>query len=187
MDDFFAIIAENRIREAIERGVLSNLPGEGKPLELEDFTGDPARRIAVHILKSAGMLPPWVEEAKAIDELDAKTGQMDTEFAAWLRREAGVLRAALPAQRPALGARFRTGYRVRLNEYRRHLAGAQARKQAFNYSVPALSLEKSWPSIPLALRSREAYTRHVLAEALNLPADAPDIIALIAPPDNARD
>lgn len=34
-DKIFEHLAETKIREAIERGQLENLPGEGKPLVLE--------------------------------------------------------------------------------------------------------------------------------------------------------
>ena len=34
--DAISIIAEQRIREACERGDFDSLPGAGKPLELED-------------------------------------------------------------------------------------------------------------------------------------------------------
>lgn len=34
--DAISIIAEQRIREACERGAFDSLPGAGKPLELED-------------------------------------------------------------------------------------------------------------------------------------------------------
>ena len=52
------IIAENRIREAFERGEFDDLPGAGKPLDLSDYFNTPAAdRMAFSILKSAGALP----------------------------------------------------------------------------------------------------------------------------------
>ena len=38
--DAISIIAEQRIREACERGAFDSLPGAGKPLELEDNSLD---------------------------------------------------------------------------------------------------------------------------------------------------
>jgi DnaJ homologue, subfamily C, member 28, conserved domain len=37
----FNRIAEARIREAIEQGVFENLPGAGKPLNLEEYFNAP--------------------------------------------------------------------------------------------------------------------------------------------------
>ena len=50
------IVAERRIEEAIARGELDNLPGQGRPLDLEDE--DPLlpaeMRVARRILKNSG-------------------------------------------------------------------------------------------------------------------------------------
>ncbi len=54
----FTWIAEQRIKEAIESGELDNLPGMGKPLQLDDdFAIHSENRLAYTILKNAGFLP----------------------------------------------------------------------------------------------------------------------------------
>jgi hypothetical protein len=75
--DPITLMAERRILEAMERGEFDDLPGKGKPLELED--DDPMvpeeLRMAYRIMKNAGMLPPELELRKEIlrlsDLLDA--------------------------------------------------------------------------------------------------------------------
>ena len=63
----FEIIAEQRIREAIERGEFDRLPGAGQPLKLEDDAMIPPElRVAYKILKNAGCLPPELELRKEI-------------------------------------------------------------------------------------------------------------------------
>lgn len=58
-------IAEKRIEEALEKGELDNLPGMGKPLELEDLSQIPKEmRMAYKVLKNSGHLPPEVEDRK---------------------------------------------------------------------------------------------------------------------------
>ena len=54
---------EELIQEAQERGEFANLPGAGKPLELDDnpYAGD--KTMAYHILKSNGYAPPEIELA----------------------------------------------------------------------------------------------------------------------------
>ncbi|AEG13672.1 DnaJ-like, subfamily C, domain-containing protein [Desulfofundulus kuznetsovii DSM 6115] len=60
--DIVAVIAENKIREAMEKGEFDNLPGKGKPLQLEDLSGVPEElRASYLILKNAGVLPPELE------------------------------------------------------------------------------------------------------------------------------
>ena len=63
----FEIIAEQRIREAIERGEFDRLPGAGRPLRLEDDSMVPPElRAGYRILKNAGCLPPELELRKEI-------------------------------------------------------------------------------------------------------------------------
>ena len=53
--DFMKRIAEDRIRAAQDEGVFDNLPGKGKPLQLDDDSGIPEdMRLAFKILKNAG-------------------------------------------------------------------------------------------------------------------------------------
>ena len=63
-------IAEKRIEEAQARGAFNNLPGAGKPLELEDLSHVPEElRMAYKILRNAGCLPPELEERKELNRL----------------------------------------------------------------------------------------------------------------------
>ena len=68
--DVFAALgrlAEERIRDAIQRGEFDNLPGSGKPLNLEDDRHIPDDlRLAYKILKNADCLPPELELKKEI-------------------------------------------------------------------------------------------------------------------------
>ena len=74
--DFLAKIAEQKIREAMERGEFDHLGYDGKPLKLDDLTGVPAHlRMGYKILKNAGILPEEMQLKKDIvslqDLLDA--------------------------------------------------------------------------------------------------------------------
>ena len=67
----FQRIAEQRILEAQRNGEFDNLPGKGKPLELEDLSGVPEDlRIGYHVLKNAHVLPPEAELIKDIHTLE---------------------------------------------------------------------------------------------------------------------
>ena len=67
----FQRIAEQRILEAQRNGEFDNLPGKGKPLELEDLSGVPEDlRIGYHVLKNANVLPPEAELLKDVHTLE---------------------------------------------------------------------------------------------------------------------
>ncbi|HBX43521.1 MAG: DUF1992 domain-containing protein [Deltaproteobacteria bacterium] len=64
---FLEVLAERKIREAMERGEFANLPGAGKPLRLEDDSMIPEDlRVAYKILRNAGCIPPELEVRKEI-------------------------------------------------------------------------------------------------------------------------
>ena len=66
-------LAEQHILSALENGELSDLPGKGKPLVLDDDSQVPAElRTAYRLLKNSGFLPPELEsrrEALALVDL----------------------------------------------------------------------------------------------------------------------
>ena len=75
---FIYRIVEDRIREAQKAGAFDNLAGKGKPLELEDLSWVPEDlRMAYHVLKNAGVLPPEVELRKEIRSLQDLLGYID--------------------------------------------------------------------------------------------------------------
>ncbi|MDP4085557.1 MAG: DUF1992 domain-containing protein [Bacillota bacterium] len=53
--DMFQIISEDKIKKAYQDGEFDNLPGIGKPLQLEDMSGIPEElRMAYKLLKNGG-------------------------------------------------------------------------------------------------------------------------------------
>ena len=64
-------IAEKRIEEAISKGELDGLPGQGRPLHVEeDQLVAPEMRMAYRVLKNAGYLPEEVSLRKEIARLE---------------------------------------------------------------------------------------------------------------------
>ena len=63
----FERIVEERILLAQRRGDFDNLPGSGKPIEIEDDRHIPEDlRLSYKILKNAGCIPPEIELKKEI-------------------------------------------------------------------------------------------------------------------------
>ena len=76
-------IAETQIEAAIERGELSNLPGEGKPLSLDDDSMVPPElRAAYRLLKNAGFLPPELQLRRDISDAEQLLRQIDDQSSA---------------------------------------------------------------------------------------------------------
>ena len=67
---FMASQAERRIAQAQKDGVFEHLPGEGKPLEMEDDSHIPAElRMAFKVLKNAGYVPPEIADRKEVSTI----------------------------------------------------------------------------------------------------------------------
>ena len=89
----FDLIAERKIAEAIANGELDNLPGEGRPLDLDDDALVPEElHLAYRILKNAGFVPPEVRALNEIAELKRLAGT-DSSAA----RKLALLRAKIDA------------------------------------------------------------------------------------------
>ena len=79
----FEFLAEQKIEEAIARGELDELPGSGRPLELDDDPLVPEElRLAYRVLKNAGYVPPEVDQLRDIAELEQLVRQGCAEAAA---------------------------------------------------------------------------------------------------------
>ncbi|SFD16960.1 protein of unknown function [Bacillus sp. 491mf] len=69
--DIFSILAEERIRQALKNGEFEDLPGKGKPLELEDLSMIPEElRMSYKILKNAGMIPEEMQLQKEMLKIE---------------------------------------------------------------------------------------------------------------------
>ena len=91
-------LAERKIEAAIERGEFDDLPGAGRPLELDDDPLVPEElRVAYRMLKNAGDMPPEVAALRQIGELERflARGDIDAEVSAKGLRKLALLRTRL--------------------------------------------------------------------------------------------
>jgi hypothetical protein len=97
--DFIRKIADDRIRAAMDEGLFDDLPGKGKPLNLEDDSSVPEdMRLTFKILKNAGCLPIEMEVRKEIYNVrQLLNAAIDEDSRRELRRELNflLLKAAL--------------------------------------------------------------------------------------------
>lgn len=72
------LVAENKIREAIENGEFDNLPGQGKPIDLLKDQHLPAEfRMAQKILQNAGYADQEDGYYKVLSELKDENRKLD--------------------------------------------------------------------------------------------------------------
>jgi hypothetical protein len=114
--DIWNLIAERKIREAMEEGAFDHLDGAGQPLHLDENPyEDPAQKMAHRILRNNGIAPAWIEEGKEIDleirRLRSRDAGLDPEayrrHIAALNRRIAVFNLKTPVpgtQRPFLNA-----------------------------------------------------------------------------------
>jgi DnaJ-like protein len=110
-------LVEERIRAAVARGEMQGLPGEGRPLNLDEDRLVPAElRMAYRILRNAGAVPPEVLALREANELAAAVAQ-DLDEArrrAALRRLETLLQKLEAAGLPHISSRVLARYQGQL-------------------------------------------------------------------------
>lgn len=135
---------ERRIREAMEGSQLSKLKGYGKPLNLE-ADGDPSRDdwASNHVLKNAGMLPPWMELGKDIDKLEDTLAKHRADHERWIgeinRVTAEMTRVDLERRREGIQAI----HRRHLARYGAGLDTLRHKVDRFNFIIPVPNLARA--------------------------------------------
>ncbi|RJX29087.1 MAG: DUF1992 domain-containing protein [Desulfarculus sp.] len=116
--DIFSKLAEEKIKQAAERGEFDDLPGKGQPLELEDDSRVPEElRLAYKVLKNAGYTPPELDvknEIIRVEDLLASAPDEKTRYQALKRLN--YLTLKLSALRPQSGIFQENGYGDRVVE-----------------------------------------------------------------------
>lgn len=112
-------LIDRQIRAAEEAGQLRDLPGAGRPLDLDDDRGVPDElRAGFRLLKNAGCAPPWIELQRSIREEQAA-------LEGWL--------AGVSSRWPTLGPRDRAALRV---EHERRLRELNRQIMTYNLTAP---------------------------------------------------
>jgi DnaJ family protein C protein 28 len=138
-------LIEKKIREALEKGEFDDLPKSGS-LPAEDMAGVPEdMQLAMHVLKTQGFAPDWIEQDKA---LRARLTEARQSVAwSWSYYRNAHATATTYAERAAADADWR------LARARFEASIAQLNKDVFNHNlrVPSIQLQR------LPLRLSEEY------------------------------
>lgn len=99
-------LAEQKITEAMRQGEFDNLPGEGKPLKIEDLSGVPEElRMAYKVMKNAGYVPEEIQLSQdlvRLDDLIAACGDGPERWALQRKRSEQQLRLNMLADQRGL-------------------------------------------------------------------------------------
>jgi hypothetical protein len=100
----FDQLVERRIAEAMEAGAFDDLPGAGRPLDLDDDRLVPEElRVAYRILRNSGFLPPEVGERREAANLrDLLRAACDDDTVRRGRVKLALLEAAMGARGDSL-------------------------------------------------------------------------------------
>jgi DnaJ family protein C protein 28 len=121
------------IRDAMRNGRFDNLPGEGKPLEVEDDSSVPAHlRMAHKLLKDNDLAPDWIMQGQAID---AEREQWRRQARRELRAYRGALADAGRSPSPEIS---RSRVQTRWEQTRAELA---AQAEALNRQILSYNLK----------------------------------------------
>ena len=132
--DKWGRLVEQRLQEAFAKGEFANLPGKGKPLDMdEDPLAESAQWMARHILRNSGMSLPWVEERQRIEEaLALATKRLECSWSAY----AGGRGGKLPS--PEAESRWQEA----LTAFREQISELNRRIRTYNLSVPHVRFQR---------------------------------------------
>lgn len=131
-----AINANKQIEAAMKRGEFSNLPGNGKPLQLDTNPYlTPQARTANRLLKANGFAPRWVELEKEIRQEKAQLEKILINLKARRERLAALI-SEQPRRREAIHQIFETERARGLERYREKLEAVNRKIQRVNLLMP---------------------------------------------------
>jgi DnaJ family protein C protein 28 len=120
-------LVEQRIQEAMENGAFDNLPGAGKPLNLnQNPYAEPGQEWALGLLKRNGFAPEWIERDKLI--------RRDIETARERLRVAWEWHQANPGEAAA--------WQLTLEQFSARLEKINRQINDFNLVAPSLSVQR---------------------------------------------
>ncbi|MDR1546215.1 MAG: DUF1992 domain-containing protein [Deltaproteobacteria bacterium] len=123
--DVVALVAERKIREAMEEGLFDGLPGAGRPLPEDDLAGLPDEtRLALRILRGAGYVQGQAPAQRQAPDSAQGREQVPAQGQSCGRSDPAALMRDFAAQAPD-EARLRR----RLLSLRRRLGGRRRRPE----------------------------------------------------------
>ena len=120
---------DDPIKKAMQDGQFDDLPGKGKPLNLDENPfADPEWELAHHVLKSSGFTLPWIETRQQIEK-ELAEARADLKRA-WEWRQSTAAQIIPPAQ-------VELQWQQRLSAFREKVISLNQRIRDFNLEAPS--------------------------------------------------
>lgn len=141
---FDSSVIEQIIRQAIREGQFDNLPGEGKPLNLDENPfEDQGWKLAYKLLKDNQLTLPWIADRQEIEaEIEAARAALLRTWQ-WRAQTAGKRGEAAWAEQEWLKAE---------NEFRRKIHALNKRIRDYNLQAPRAEFQKALLSVEAEIR-----------------------------------
>jgi DnaJ family protein C protein 28 len=132
---------EEHIRKAMEEGKFDNLPGKGKPLQLEENPNeDPEWRLANHVLQTAGFISPWLEDLNAIErEVEAARAGLQR---AWDWRKSALAGNQSPVYVEAEWARAQDSFREKIIALNKRILDYNLQAPSDRFQILVINVER---------------------------------------------
>jgi DnaJ family protein C protein 28 len=132
---------DDHIQKAINEGKFDDLPGKGKPLNLEDNPhANPDWRLAHHLLKSSGYTLPWIAARQEIEEqIEAARASLGR---AWEWRQRALQGAQPYAQADAEWGRAVRAFQEQVEKINKKIFDYNLQTPSEKFQLLKLSAEK---------------------------------------------
>ena len=120
---------DDPIKKAMQDGQFDDLPGKGKPLNLDENPfADPEWELAHHVLKSSGFTLPWIETRQQIEK-ELAEARADLKRA-WEWRQSTAAQIIPPAQ-------VELQWQQRLSVFHEKVISLNQRIRDYNLEAPS--------------------------------------------------
>lgn len=127
---------DRALQKAYEEGQMSNLPGEGKPLKLDEDSNTPEElKLAYRMLKEQGFAPDWIMQGRELDDQRARL-MANIERGAKAYRGALAGAERLPAQREERVRRANDAWALAKQTFQQAAKKFNQQVTTYNLKVP---------------------------------------------------
>jgi DnaJ family protein C protein 28 len=120
---------DDAIQKAMQDGQFDDLPGKGKPLNLDENPfADPEWELAHHVLKSSGYTLPWIETRQQIEK-ELEEARSDLKHT-WEWKQSAAAQKISPAQ-------VELQWQQRLSVFQKTVISLNQRIRDYNLEAPS--------------------------------------------------
>jgi DnaJ family protein C protein 28 len=136
-------LIDDLIEEGRKKGVFDNLPGKGKPLQLDENPYGRETEVAHNLLKKNDLKPAWITNRIALlAQIEALRNEMQN---AWMRHDRAYQHAPAEGHRGALRISWDDvcqGWEAQIRDLNKHIDDFNLKRPSDNLELFKLDFEK---------------------------------------------